>query len=77
MAHWTNASHFWFLAHLGFIQNILVFLIFSSPAPKWTFKILLAVGSAVIGAFLGFPGMRSANMHLDSLYYCRETPVMM
>lgn len=43
------------------------------PAPKWVFKLFLAVASAILGAFLSFPGMRLANMYLDSLFYCRET----
>ncbi|XP_031567197.1 transmembrane protein 161B-like [Actinia tenebrosa] len=46
------------------------------PAPIWVFKFMLAIASAVLGAFMGFPGMRVANMYLDSLYYCRETKYM-
>lgn len=47
------------------------------PAPKWMFKLFLAVASAILGAFLSFPGMRLANMYLDSLFYCRETRIML
>ncbi|KAJ7360578.1 hypothetical protein OS493_015686 [Desmophyllum pertusum] len=47
------------------------------PAPKWMFKLFLAVASAVLGAFLSFPGMRLANMYLDSLFYCSETRIML
>ena len=49
----------------------------SGPTPRWVFKLFLAVASAVLGAFLSFPGMRLANMYLDSLFYCRETRVML
>ncbi|XP_068693083.1 transmembrane protein 161B-like [Montipora foliosa] len=49
----------------------------SGPAPKWVFKLFLAVASALLGAFLSFPGMRLANMYLDSLYYCRESRIML
>lgn len=49
----------------------------SGPAPKWMFKLFLAMASASIGAFLTFPGMRLANMYLDSLFYCRETRIML
>ncbi|XP_020601398.1 transmembrane protein 161B-like [Orbicella faveolata] len=47
------------------------------PAPKWVFKLFLAVASGLLGAFLSFPGMRLANMYLDSLFYCKETRVML
>lgn len=49
----------------------------SGPTPRWVFKLFLAVASAVLGAFLSFPGMRLANMYLDSLFYCRETRFML
>lgn len=49
----------------------------SGPAPKWMFKLFLALASALLGAFLSFPGMRLANMYLDSLFYCSETRVML
>jgi len=49
----------------------------SGPAPKWVFKLFLAVFSAVLGAFLTFPGMRLANMYLDSLFYCSETRILL
>jgi len=39
----------------------------------WAFKMVLVVFSALIGAILGFPGIRYANMHLDSVYYYRRT----
>ncbi|EDO37046.1 predicted protein, partial [Nematostella vectensis] len=45
-------------------------------SPVWVFKLMIAVMSAVLGMFMGFPGMRLANMYLDSLYYHKETPYM-
>lgn len=41
----------------------------------WVFKIGLAFVSAVIGAVLGFPGIRYANMHLDSMYYVERSRI--
>ncbi|KAM4710488.1 transmembrane protein 161B [Discoglossus pictus] len=38
-----------------------------SPVSKLTFKFLLAVLCSLIGAFLTFPGLRLAQMHLDAL----------
>ncbi|XP_051785590.1 transmembrane protein 161B [Erpetoichthys calabaricus] len=37
------------------------------PISKLTFKLLLAFLCCVIGAFLTFPGLRLAQMHLDAL----------
>ncbi|XP_078420933.1 transmembrane protein 161B isoform X4 [Cetorhinus maximus] len=37
------------------------------PVSKLTFKMFLAVFCALIGAFLTFPGLRLAQMHLDAL----------
>lgn len=45
----------------------------TNRAPSiWAFKIGLAIVSALIGAVLGFPGIRYANMHLDSVYYYKR-----
>ena len=45
----------------------------TNRAPSvWAFKIGLAILSALIGAVLGFPGIRYANMHLDSVYYYKH-----
>lgn len=41
----------------------------------WVFKIGLAFVSAIIGAVLGFPGIRYANMHLDSMYYVERSHI--
>ena len=68
MAHYCNVI-------LTLIMKFVLF--YSGPAPKWMFKIFLTVASALLGAFLSFPGMRLANMYLDSLYYCRETLLML
>ncbi|XP_072272281.1 transmembrane protein 161B [Pyxicephalus adspersus] len=43
------------------------------PVSKLTFKLLLAVLCSLIGAFLTFPGLRLAQMHLDALNYTKET----
>ncbi|XP_077456355.1 transmembrane protein 161B [Stigmatopora argus] len=37
------------------------------PISKLTFKLILAILCALIGAFLTFPGLRLAQMHLDAL----------
>ncbi|XP_005997232.1 transmembrane protein 161B [Latimeria chalumnae] len=37
------------------------------PISKFTFKLFLAVFCSLIGAFLTFPGLRLAQMHLDAL----------
>lgn len=46
------------------------------PPPVWAFKLTLVALSGVIGAFLGFPGLRLANIYLDSLYYNEANPLM-
>ncbi|KAG8598402.1 hypothetical protein GDO81_002602 [Engystomops pustulosus] len=43
------------------------------PVSKLTFKFFLAVLCSLIGAFLTFPGLRLAQMHLDALNQTRET----
>lgn len=37
------------------------------PISKLTFKLILALLCSLIGAFLTFPGLRLAQMHLDAL----------
>ncbi|KAM9331179.1 transmembrane protein 161B [Gastrophryne carolinensis] len=43
------------------------------PVSKLTFKLFLAVFCSLIGAFLTFPGLRLAQMHLDALNQTKET----
>ncbi|KAM5193444.1 transmembrane protein 161B isoform 1-T3 [Mantella aurantiaca] len=43
------------------------------PVSKLTFKLLLAVLCSLVGAFLTFPGLRLAQMHLDALNYTNNT----
>ncbi|XP_068104005.1 transmembrane protein 161B isoform X1 [Hyperolius riggenbachi] len=43
------------------------------PVSKLTFKLFLAVLCSLIGAFLTFPGLRLAQMHLDALNQSKET----
>ncbi|XP_069746631.1 transmembrane protein 161B isoform X2 [Narcine bancroftii] len=42
------------------------------PVSKLTFKMSLAILCAFIGAFLTFPGLRLAQMHLDALNFAKE-----
>ncbi|XP_042678776.1 transmembrane protein 161B isoform X1 [Centrocercus urophasianus] len=42
------------------------------PVSKLTFKLFLAVLCSLIGAFLTFPGLRLAQMHLDALNLATE-----
>ncbi|XP_043920091.1 transmembrane protein 161B isoform X1 [Protopterus annectens] len=42
------------------------------PVSKLTFKLVLAVLCALLGAFLTFPGLRLAQMHLDALNVATE-----
>ena len=58
-------------------KQLLFVFFFRGPAPKWVFKLFIALASALLGAFLSFPGMRLANMYLDSLFYCKETRIML
>ncbi|XP_045623858.1 transmembrane protein 161B [Procambarus clarkii] len=46
------------------------------PASKVTFKIIIAMLCALIGAFYTFPGLRLGKMHWDSLRYCTESKVL-
>ncbi|KXJ17847.1 SHC SH2 domain-binding protein 1-like B [Exaiptasia diaphana] len=62
--------------NLGLLWNLLVIMFSLEAAPIWVFKFCLAFLSAFIGSFMSFPGMRVANMYLDSLYYCKETRYM-
>ena len=39
----------------------------SGAAPIWIFKLILAIMSGFLGAFLGFPGIRMSNMFVDSV----------
>ncbi|XP_039945813.1 transmembrane protein 161B isoform X3 [Hirundo rustica] len=42
------------------------------PVSKLTFKLFLAILCSLIGAFLTFPGLRLAQMHLDALNLATE-----
>jgi hypothetical protein len=46
------------------------------PASLTTFKIILALVSAIFGGLLTFPGLRLAKMHTDALKYCKENPFL-
>lgn len=59
-----------FAQHLEHVYKNLNFGIKKAPS-IWTFKVVLALFSAFLGAILGFPGIRYANMHLDSIYFLR------
>lgn len=48
------------------------FFSFRGPVSKLTFKLFLAVLCSLIGAFLTFPGLRLAQMHLDALNLATE-----
>lgn len=49
-------------------RSVLVcFLFHRGPISKLTFKLILALLCSLIGAFLTFPGLRLAQMHLDAL----------
>lgn len=46
----------------------------AGPVHFLTFKIILAILCAIIGALLTFPGLRMAKLHLDTLKYSKESP---
>eukprot|EP00112_Aurelia_sp_Birch-Aquarium-sp1_P013452 Seg2856.1 transcript_id=Seg2856.1/GoldUCD/mRNA.D3Y31 product="Transmembrane protein 161B" protein_id=Seg2856.1/GoldUCD/D3Y31 len=46
------------------------------PPPLWSFKLVLVGVSAMVGAFVGFPGLRLANMYLDGLHHHVDKPHM-
>lgn len=46
------------------------------PVTFLTFRIILALLCAVIGALLTFPGLRYAKLHLDALRYSSGNPMM-
>jgi len=48
----------------------------SGPVSLITFKVSVSIWCAVIGAFLTFPGLRLARMHLDGLKYCEGRNAM-
>ncbi|KAJ6669780.1 hypothetical protein lerEdw1_000329 [Lerista edwardsae] len=47
------------------------------PVSKLTFKLFLAILCSLIGAFLTFPGLRLAQMHLDALSLTTEKVTQM
>ncbi|XP_022099841.1 transmembrane protein 161B-like isoform X2 [Acanthaster planci] len=48
----------------------------SGPISKITFKSVIGLFAALLGAFLAFPGLRIAKMHVDSIRFAVERPVM-
>jgi len=48
----------------------------TGPVSLITFKVSVSVWCAIIGAFLTFPGLRLAKMHLDGLKYCEGRNVV-
>lgn len=63
-----QAGYNHFAQNLETFYKVMNFSVHRAPS-VWAFKIVLALLSALIGAVLGFPGIRYANMHLDSMYY--------
>lgn len=68
-------------AYYNFSQEALVFLRNQGieshgPASLLTFRIVLAIVSAIIGSFVTFPGLRLAKMHSDALKYASERPFL-
>uniref|UniRef100_A0A069DMN5 Transmembrane protein 161B n=1 Tax=Clytia hemisphaerica TaxID=252671 RepID=A0A069DMN5_9CNID len=63
-----NDGYKHFAQNLETFYKAMDFSIDRAPS-VWAFKIFLAIFSALVGAVLGFPGIRYANMHLDSVYY--------
>ena len=60
-----------FVGNLEIIYKHLNFNIKRAPS-IWVFKISLAFLSSLIGATLSFPGIRYANMHIESLNYSQS-----
>ncbi|NWR39434.1 T161B protein, partial [Tachuris rubrigastra] len=54
------------------LKCLFPFFSFRGPVSKLTFKLFLAVLCSLIGAFLTFPGLRLAQMHLDALNLATE-----
>nr|XP_054751774.1 transmembrane protein 161B-like [Lytechinus pictus] len=46
------------------------------PMSRTTFEFLLAFVAALLGAFMTFPGLRLAKMHIDALKYNAHLPYM-
>lgn len=63
-----NKSASAFLAEQG-VSN-------SGPASKIVLKFFIAVLCGLLGSLFTFPGLRIAQMHWDSLKYCRTTKLM-
>jgi len=57
-----------FSQNLEFVYKTVNFSLKRAPS-IWAFKVVLAFFSAFLGAILGFPGIRYANMHLDSIFF--------
>lgn len=57
-----------FSQNLEFFYKTVNFSLKRAPS-IWAFKVVLAFCSAFLGAILGFPGIRYANMHLDSIFF--------
>uniref|UniRef100_A0A8C4IT42 Transmembrane protein 161B n=1 Tax=Dicentrarchus labrax TaxID=13489 RepID=A0A8C4IT42_DICLA len=63
----TFAFFFFVKAMAILIYLTMCFLFHRGPISKLTFKLILALLCSLIGAFLTFPGLRLAQMHLDAL----------
>ena len=57
-----------FSQNLEYVCKTIHFSFKRAPS-IWAFKVVLAFFSAFLGAILGFPGIRYANMHLDSIFF--------
>jgi len=64
-----------FSANLENVYEKFNFNVKTAPS-IWSIKIVLALVSAFVGAVIGFPGIRYANMHLDALFFQQYNPVM-
>ncbi|CAI9718171.1 Hypothetical predicted protein [Octopus vulgaris] len=65
----------------NFSENAMVFMKeqgvgSEGPISLLTFKIILAILCAFIGAFVTFPGLRLGKMHVDALNYSQGQPIL-
>ena len=66
--------------HMNFTKEATQFLAAqgmdsSGPTTLLTFRIILAIMCALVGAFMTFPGLRLAKMHSDSMTYASDNPL--
>ena len=67
-----NSGYKQFAENLEIVYTKMNIKVGNAPS-IWTFKVVLAFFSAFLGAVVGFPGIRYANMHLDTLCYYEES----